>query len=818
VSQVAAGWFPDPGGAAQWRWWDGGQWTAHVAPYQRSEDDRTISVAAPAGVADEPLPWIESSGGTGRAHDQAASAAPPSSAEPPTSGSPADQRPPLADDPAPGRETRALYAELSAAESSLSALLAVPEKRKSDVLERLAPVRDELVQAHLATIPVARLRDATEGRLRLGAIADAGFSTVVDVLRASPSRLQTIPGVGVQTATQAFAAARHLAGTLEATIPIRFDTERRPAPQTELLRALRRYDDVDALVAPDRDEMLSLSRRLRSLQAGQTRPPGRLRWLFTGADRKAAFRCEVRRIDALLREPAVAALLKRVEAHLSRSDTEYDTAALWQDYQARAPDYYGLLGELADLSLDVAAVHGHLPTELAEQIAKQQLDLSHLTVSLRGYQSFGAKFALVQRRSIVGDEMGLGKTIEAIAAMAHLAALGSTHFLVVCPASVLVNWTREVRTRSRLTAHRIHAAERDHAFATWQKRGGVGVTTFETLRSLSPSDPAPALLVVDEAHFIKNPSAARSKATRMWTDHADRVLFLTGTAMENRVDEFRNLVGYLQPEITASIKNVSGIAGASFFRGAVAPVYLRRNQEDVLSELPERLDILDWVDLTQRDLAAYRNAVASRNFMAMRRAAYCSGADSAKVQRLLEIVEESASNGWKVVVFSYFREVLERLQQALDGAVHGPLTGSVAPAARQEMVDRFAATSGHAVLLSQIMAGGTGLNMQAASVVVLTEPQWKPSIEQQAVARCHRMGQVRRVHVHRLLAQDSVDQRMLEILETKSALFDEYVRRSALKDVSPDAVDIADTDAAKLAVRKAEDEIIDAESRRLGLA
>ncbi len=122
------------------------------------------------------------------------------------------------------------------------------------------------------------------------------------------------------------------------------------------------------------------------------------------------------------------------------------------------------------------------------------------------------------------------------------------------------------------------------------------------------------------------------------------------------------------------------------------------------------------------------------------------------------------------------------------------------------------------MLLSQIQAGGTGLNMQAASVVVLTEPQWKPSIEDQAVARCHRMGQVRRVHVHRLLAQDSVDQRMLEILESKRALFDEYVRRSALKDVSADSVDITDTQATKLAVKQAEEEIIESERRRLGLA
>ena len=148
----------------------------------------------------------------------------------------------------------------------------------------------------------------------------------------------------------------------------------------------------------------------------------------------------------------------------------------------------------------------------------------------------------------------------------------------------------------------------------------------------------------------------------------------------------------------------------------------------------------------------------------------------------------------------------------------GSLTGSVSPGARQELVDEFTAISSPAVLVSQIQAGGVGLNMQAASVVILTEPQWKPSAEDQAVARCHRMGQVRPVNVHRLLAENSVDQRMLEILATKSVLFDEYVRRSDLKDASPDAVDVSDAVATGHAVSQAEAErrIIELERRRFG--
>ena len=133
------------------------------------------------------------------------------------------------------------------------------------------------------------------------------------------------------------------------------------------------------------------------------------------------------------------------------------------------------------------------------------------------------------------------------------------------------------------------------------------------------------------------------------------------------------------------------------------------------------------------------------------------------------------------------------------------------------MVDQFTARRGPAVLVSQIQAGGVGLNIQAASVVILTEPQWKPTIEDQAIARCHRMGQVRSVDVHRLLAEDTVDQRMLEILAAKAVLFDEYVRRSELKDQSPDAVDVSDLKAAEEVGTQVEAErrIIEMERKRL---
>ncbi len=257
---------------------------------------------------------------------------------------------------------------------------------------------------------------------------------------------------------------------------------------------------------------------------------------------------------------------------------------------------------------------------------------------------------------------------------------------------------------------------------------------------------------------MKNPRAKRSETVALWTERCERGLFMTGTPMENRAAELRNLVRMLDAKVADSLGERGALVGSVAFRRTVAPVYLRRNQEDVLTELPSLQRTDEWEELSAADEEAYRETVRAGNFMAMRRAAYARPERSAKLARLREIVQEAGENGQKTVVFSYFKDVLAVVEAALaaDSAagapVFGPLTGGVTAARRQRIVDDFAGVQGPAVLLAQVQAAGVGLNMQAASVVVICEPQIKPTIEHQAVARAHRMGQVRPVRVHRLLA------------------------------------------------------------------
>ncbi|MEV8293510.1 DEAD/DEAH box helicase [Streptomyces rochei] len=686
-----------------------------------------------------------------------------------------------------------------------------------EVRAALKPIHDAAVKRELDAIPVARLQDVTEGRLRLGSVEKSGLRTLGSVLEAGPYRLRQIPGVGQRTVDQMLAAARRLSEAVHETVAVHIDVDRPEPRTTALVRVLHVLVEAGPDARRAVDKATALAGRLGPLLADARPATRRVRMLTAGREKKARAWAAVAETRSLVDEAERAGLpelLAQASVDLLRGLSS-DVAA-WVDFELRSAEYYSLLAEISGRLPDAAAAAGFLPDEIAERVRTQHLDDTHRRVSLRGYQAFGARFALAQRRVILGDEMGLGKTIQAIAVLAHLAAEGQSHFMVVCPASVLVNWTREIEDRSALRVIVLHGPDRHQAFADWKGRGGVGVTTFDALRGFpAPGGGEVGLLVVDEAHSVKNPKTKRSQSVALWTERCERSLFMTGTPMENRVVEFRNLVQMLDSDAAESLGERDALAGSVAFRKAVAPVYLRRNQEDVLTELPSLQQTDEWEELSASDEEAYREAVRAGNFMAMRRAAYTRPEKSAKLDRLREIVQEAGENGQKTVVFSHFKDVLGVVKEALAAGtaratpVFDPLTGSVPAQRRQEIVDDFAGVQGPAVLLGQIQAAGVGLNMQAASVVVVCEPQIKPTIEHQAVARAHRMGQVRPVHVHRLLATGGVDERMVKMLETKTRLFDAYARRSVVAEATPDAVDVSDTELAR--------RIVEEEQARLGM-
>lgn len=641
----------------------------------------------------------------------------------------------------------------------------------------------------LADMAVDRLREATREKIRVNALIDNGITNVLAVLR-NEHRLDALEGIGDLTAVRIRGAARTLRQNTFDDMPMRIDIKNRTKGHTEFLRRLRSWDAARRMSATAEEE--AVIEELQPVANAIAKDTSHLLVVPSVGSTVERLREAIQTVGGVARRVADA------EETAVSGDP-------WDDFLSRPADYFALLSELGFITEDEEKSHGELPAEIIDAIRDFELRGDNLVASLRGYQSFAARFALVQKKVIIGDEMGLGKTVEAIAVLAHLRSKGESNSIVICPAAVVTNWVREISAKSKLAAHRLHGPDREWAAKNWKRNGGVAVTTFETLSWLTKNVKVHDLscVVVDEAHYIKNPDALRTQRTTKLINACPRAILLTGTPLENRLDEFRNLVGYLRSDLAVDANEFS----PKKFRRQVAPAYLRRNQEDVLTELPELVEVDEWVTMSGADAAAYGAAVAQRNFMAMRQACMSQGLKSAKMARMVEIVDEAEANGRRVIVFSHFLDVLNDVAQRLPGRVFGPLTGSVAAAKRQVMVDEFSAAREGAVLVAQIVAGGVGLNIQAASIVVICEPQLKPTTEWQAIARAHRMGQLETVQVHRLLSDEGVDSRIREILARKKELFESFARESETAHSAPEAFDVTEAELAR--------DIIAAERERL---
>ncbi|MFP7364738.1 SNF2-related protein [Corynebacterium callunae] len=662
----------------------------------------------------------------------------------------------------------------------------------ADAQRCLAELNRLRVRILMEQLPIEALRTATDYRLRFGSLDSIHVSTVADVLRANISLLTTVSGIGEQTAQRMKAAAQ----TLETEALNRqtsFIGTEPSAPALELIKILAEFGQAETLSSEER------ARRVRVIDYVQAITPSVQPYVVVGAgaDNGARIWEQLNSdLDWVNANPNLFYPQSIIEP----------APDVWQDYLVRPAHYQALLSTLLGRDIDVE--DELLDADTLKRIRELKLDTTHIKeLHLRGYQSYGARFAIVREKVMIGDDMGLGKTVQAISVAAHLVATNKDFgVLVVVPASVIVNWVRECRRFTNLPVFVAHGDGKAETLGAWQKSNGILVCTYDGARSMDI--PAPGLIIADEAHLIKNPETKRSKAVAQLVEAADYALLMTGTPLENRVGEFINLIKYIQPDLI-----VTGMEsmGAEDFRRRIAPAYLRRNQADVLDELPEKTDSIEWIELTPADRAAYDAEVAAGNWMGMRRVAMLSpeGQEvSAKMARIQELLEEAEEHGRKALIFTFFLDVLDELEKHLGARVVGRISGEVPAIKRQELVDELSQAPAGSALIAQITAGGVGLNIQAASLCIICEPQVKPTIEQQAVARVHRMGQTATVQVHRLIGDETADERMLEILAGKREIFDVYARLSESAEV-PDAVDITESQLAA--------SIIDAERARLGI-
>jgi superfamily II DNA or RNA helicase len=440
-----------------------------------------------------------------------------------------------------------------------------------------------------------------------------------------------------------------------------------------------------------------------------------------------------------------------------------------------------------------------------------------LQAELRDYQVEGfvwlSRLARWGAGACLADDMGLGKTVQAIAVMLDRAEEGAC--LVVAPTSVAPNWQAEIaRFAPTLRTHRLPATgDRADLIAGLGARD-VLVCSYGLLHQSADllSGRPWQMVVLDEAQAIKNAETKRAQAVQSL--QAGFRLALTGTPVENYLDELWSLFSFVNPGVLGSregfqkrfarpIERDKDPHARQALRALIRPFLLRRTKAAVLSELPPRTEQTLNVEMTEAERAFYE-ALRQRSLERIEaldtpkgqrkiqilaeitrlRRACCNPAlidpaaevPSGKLDAFLELVDELIRNRHRALVFSQFVGHLDLVRAALDarGVRYEYLDGSTPSAERERRVAAFQAGGADLFLIS-LRAGGTGLNLTAADYVVHLDPWWNPAVEDQASDRAHRIGQERPVTIYRLIMQDSIEQRILQLHRDKRDLASELL-------------------------------------------
>ncbi len=501
--------------------------------------------------------------------------------------------------------------------------------------------------------------------------------------------------------------------------------------------------------------------------------------------------------DLLAAREALAAQKDPAAARASVFDLAELAAAL---DQAPPPEFGRLQALVGDFE--------HVPT------AELPADLH---AELRDYQRRGVDWLSFLRDAELGallaDDMGLGKTLQALCVLrtGDDPEGGKRQTLVVSPTSVLHNWRAEIeKFRPSLKASVFHGPAR-----SFDDQADVILTTYAILRLDIDrlTERKWDTVVLDEAQAIKNPTSKVARAA--YRLRARCKLALTGTPIENHLEDLWSQFHYLQPGLLGgrsefSDRYVRAISlgdeqAAQRLRRRIRPFVLRRLKRDVAKELPPRTDVVLRCELRPDERRIYDAVRAATQAQVVEklaggtdvmqvleallrlRQAACHSAllpggrgraakageidrPSAKLELLLETLEEVLDEGHKALVFSQWTSLLDLVEPVLRARDirFNRLDGTTRD--RQAVVDGFQASDGPPVMLLSLKAGGTGLNLTAADNVFLLDPWWNPAVEDQAADRAHRIGQDRPVIVHRLIASDTVEDKILVLQEHKRKL------------------------------------------------
>lgn len=442
---------------------------------------------------------------------------------------------------------------------------------------------------------------------------------------------------------------------------------------------------------------------------------------------------------------------------------------------------------------------------------------------LRDYQVQGFNWLMALSAyhlgGILADDMGLGKTLQVIAFLLAKQEAGAAPSLVVAPTSLMYNWLEEIaRFAPELRAAAIAGTKAERREKLAKAQGlDVVVTTYHLLkRDIDAYMEKPFRYVfLDEAQHIKNPATQNAKAVKRLK--TDGYFALTGTPIENTLMELWSIFDFLMPGYLLSypkfraryevpIVRDENRRAADDLRRHIAPFILRRVKKDVLTELPDKVEskvvtemtpkqeklYKAWFLRSQKEFAAILEehgvdtgrikilAILTRlRQIACDPALFLEDYDggSGKLDLLMEVVEEAAASGHRLLVFSQFTAMLRRIARRLEEKhlAYAYLDGRTPAKERLRLVNAFNAGDTPAFLIS-LKAGGTGLNLTGADMVVHYDPWWNPAVEEQATDRAYRIGQENKVQVLKLIAKDTIEEKIFDLQERKKALIDQMIQ------------------------------------------
>jgi superfamily II DNA or RNA helicase len=457
--------------------------------------------------------------------------------------------------------------------------------------------------------------------------------------------------------------------------------------------------------------------------------------------------------------------------------------------------------------------------------------------TLRHYQREGLGWLMFLEGLGLGgclaDDMGLGKTIQVLALLlrrkALVTAAGLPHrpSLVVVPKSLVFNWMEEALKFAPALRVVNHTGNARTETADDLGEQDIVITTYGTLRRdiIRHRETEFDYVVLDEAQSIKNAASQAAKACRLLK--ARHRLALTGTPVENHIGELWSIFEFLNPGQLGSAPRLrrflaDGRGSADVVARAVRPYLLRRTKAEVLSDLPEKTEQTLFVELGEEQRRAYdelrhhfraelsgrigrlgigRSRIAVLEALLRLRQTACHPGlvdpariddPSAKLDTLLEQLDEVIAEGHKVLVFSQFTSFLAILRRKLDARSlpYEYLDGRTTD--RQARVAHFQEDPDCRLFLVSLKAGGQGLNLTAADYIYILDPWWNPAVEAQAVDRAHRIGQTRRVFAYRLIARDTVEEKILALQDKKRELAESIVRADAgvIANLTPEDVEL----------------------------